>query len=158
MRKRRKTLMPDRNIFCEMEWHSIVIFPCGAYIYILLHGFGIKLKLSSGVRASGEYNLLWHFPAAADWIISRTRLPTCTFTLGDVPQSTNSFSLFWIWGESDSHSCTQCTLTPMHALSHVHLFICKHCRYARMRCKKHQPSPSAGGRTPSGSLVERNGG
>lgn len=55
----KKTLMSDRNIFCIwMEWRSIVIFPCGAYIYILLHGFGIKLKLSSGVRASGEYNLL----------------------------------------------------------------------------------------------------
>lgn len=89
----KKTLMSDRNIFCIwMEWCSIVIFPCGAYIYILLHGFGIKLKLSSGVRASGEYNLLWHSPAAEDWIISRARLPACTFTLGDVPQSTDSFS------------------------------------------------------------------
>lgn len=58
-KKKRETLMPDRNIFCNsMEWCSIVIFPCGAYIYILLHGFGIKLKLSSGVCASGEYNLL----------------------------------------------------------------------------------------------------
>lgn len=57
--KKGKTLMPNRTIFCNgMEWGSIVIFPCGAYIYILLHGFGIKLKLSSGVRASGEYNLL----------------------------------------------------------------------------------------------------
>lgn len=58
-KKKGNTLMPDRNIFCNwMEWGSIVIFSCGAYIYILLHGFGIKLKLSSGVRASGEYNLL----------------------------------------------------------------------------------------------------
>lgn len=34
------------------------------------------------------------FPAVEDWIILCVRLPTCTFTLGDIPQSNDSFSIF----------------------------------------------------------------
>lgn len=50
------------SIFCDyIEQCSIVTFLSGAYIYIFLHGFRMELKLSPGVFASGEFNLLWHF-------------------------------------------------------------------------------------------------
>lgn len=54
----------------------------------------------------------------------------------------------------------RCTLlrAHAHARSHARLFICKHCRYARACCETRQPSPSAGGRAPSGSPAERSGG
>lgn len=45
-----------------------------------------------------------------------------------------------------------------HARAHARLFLCKHCRYARACCETRQPSPSAGGRAPSGSPAERSGG
>lgn len=54
-----KTQMLDVNIFCsEMDRCGIVIFPHGACISILLHGFKMELKWSPGVSASGESNLL----------------------------------------------------------------------------------------------------
>lgn len=55
----KKILIMDASKSCmRMAQRGIVIFLCGAYIYIFLHGFRIELKLSPGVSASGEFNLL----------------------------------------------------------------------------------------------------
>lgn len=134
-KKKTEKLSPYRTIFWNRMWCcSIVIFPCGAYIYILLHGFRIKLKLSSRVRAFGEHNLLWHSPAAEDWIISRARLPACTFTLGDVPQST-----FITLNKGRVRRTPVRVCTP--TLSRTLLFICKHCRYVRITLRAASAPP-----------------
>lgn len=92
----------------------------GAHIYIFLHGFRIDLKVSLGVCASGEFNLLWHFSCCRIiWCVCACPLshsPLETF----LKAKTHTQSLNMLKSQKRHIRHVSITFTSLHENTHTH--------------------------------------